>query len=72
VRSLPEDSRQFLVKQGSNSALAELDLSALRAELAVLSGTPDRARLVAEMAADCGEDPEKWLPKYLERVGVRS
>jgi type IV secretion system protein VirB4 len=72
VRTLPEDSRQFLVKQGSSSALAQLDLSALQAELAVLSGTPDRARLVAEMAAECGEDPERWLPRYWQRLGVNS
>ncbi len=63
--------RQFLVKQGSNSAVAQLDLSALQAELTVLSGTPDRARLVAEIAAECGEDPERWLPKYWQQVGVR-
>jgi type IV secretion system protein VirB4 len=63
--------RQFLVKQGSNSAVAQLDLSLLQAELTVLSGTPDRAQLVAEIAAECGEEPEKWLPKYWQQVGVR-
>jgi type IV secretion system protein VirB4 len=72
VRSLPEDSRYFLVKQGANSALAHLDLSHLQAELAVLSGTPDRARLVTEIVAERGEDPEKWLPTFWERVGVPS
>ncbi|HTP25389.1 MAG TPA: VirB4 family type IV secretion/conjugal transfer ATPase, partial [Anaeromyxobacteraceae bacterium] len=70
VRTLPEDSRQFLVKQGGSSALAELDLSALRAELTVLSGTPDRARLVDELAAEQGEEPEKWLPPFWKRIGV--
>jgi len=70
VRTLPE--RQFLVKQGSSSAVAQLDLSLLQAELAVLSGTPDRARMVAAIAAECGEDPEKWLPKYWQQLGMRS
>jgi type IV secretion system protein VirB4 len=72
VRSLPESSRRFLVKQGSNSAVAELDLSGLQAELAVLSGTPDRARLVADLAAECGDAPERWLPRYWEQIRVRS
>jgi len=72
VKGLPEDSRRFLVKQGENSALAELDLSGLEAELAVLSGTPDRARLVAELAAEHGEDPESWLPRFWQKVGARA
>jgi len=70
VRSLPEDSRQFLVKQGPSSVLAKLDLSALPGALAVLSGTSDRAKLAAELAQENGEDAAKWLPRYWERVGV--
>jgi len=70
VRTLPEDSRRFLVKQGAHSALAELDLSALQAELKVLSGTPDRAALVDALVAEHGERPEAWLPRFWERLGV--
>ncbi|ACL64482.1 type IV secretion/conjugal transfer ATPase, VirB4 family [Anaeromyxobacter dehalogenans 2CP-1] len=70
VRSLPEQSRRFLVKQGGGSAVAELDLSAMPEALAVLSGTPDRARLVEALAAECGEAPEQWLPRFWERLGV--
>jgi len=72
VRTLPEDSRRFLVKQGRSSALAELDLGTLEAELKVLSGTPDRAALAEELAAECGEDPGSWLPRFWERLGVRT
>ena len=71
VRTLPENSHRFLVKQGASSALAELDLSRLPAELAVLSGTPDRARLVAELAEQCGDEPRDWLPRYWERLGMQ-
>jgi type IV secretion system protein VirB4 len=70
VRTLPEDSRRFLVKQGENSVLAELDLGELKAELSVLSGSPDRARLVDELVRERGDAPEQWLPAYFERVGV--
>jgi len=72
VRKLPEGSRRFLVKQGERSTLAELDLWKLQAELAVFSGTPDRARLVEELEKEHGERPEDWLPKYFERLGVAS
>jgi type IV secretion system protein VirB4 len=72
VRTLPEDSRRFLVKQGASSALAELDLSALPAELLVLSGTPDRAQLSAELSAEHGEAPELWLPRFWERLGANT
>ena len=72
VRTLPEDSRRFLVKQGASSALAELDLGGLEAELCVLSGTPDRAALAERIAAECGEAPEKWLPRFFEELGVRT
>lgn len=70
VRTLPEDSRRFLVKQGARSALAELDLSDLQAELSVLSGSGDRARLVEELVGELGEAPEQWLPAYFKRIGV--
>lgn len=70
VRSLPEDSRYFLVKQGSQSTLAELELGPLQAELKVLSGTPDRAVMVEQLVAEHGEEPEKWLPRFWERLGV--
>ena len=46
------------------------DLSAMPEALAVLSGTPDRARLVEALAAECGEAPEQWLPRFWERLGV--
>jgi len=72
VRTLPEDSRRFLVKQGRSSALAELDLEGLEAELKVLSGTPDRAALAERLALECGEAPEKWLPRFFEELGVRT
>jgi type IV secretion system protein VirB4 len=70
IRTLPEDTRRFLVKQGEHSALAELDLGALQAELKVLSGTPDRAAMVEQLVSEVGEAPERWLPLFWERLGV--
>ncbi len=71
VRNLGEFSRRFLVKQGGQSAVAELDLSGLDDELAVLSGTPDNADLAERIIAESGADPEVWLPTFLARVRER-
>lgn len=68
VKGLGEFSRRFLIKQGDNSALAELNLSGFDDELLVLSGTPDNAELVEEITAEVGDDPAVWLPVFLQRV----
>lgn len=81
VKNLGEASRRFLVKQGNNSAVAELNLGPFTLqteggevamdfddELLVLSGTPDNADLAEAAIAEVGGDPEKWLPVYLSRV----
>lgn len=69
VKGLGEFSRRFLIKQGDNSALAELNLSGFDDELLVLSGTPDNAELVEEIIAEIGnDDPAVWLPVFLQRV----
>ncbi|EPN9162942.1 VirB4 family type IV secretion/conjugal transfer ATPase [Escherichia coli] len=77
--SIPENSRQFLVKQGSQSALAEMNLSPrvksaenfkrLDKILSVLSGTPDNAARLAEIMEKTGEDdPDKLLELYWKAV----
>ncbi|WP_336278600.1 VirB4 family type IV secretion/conjugal transfer ATPase [Bartonella sp. CB175] len=81
VAELGEFSRQFLIKQGDQSALAELNLSKFHMqiggktverdfndELLVLSGTPDSAELVEAIIAEVGDDPAIWLPIFLQHV----
>jgi len=68
VRTLGESSRRFLVKQGENSTVAELNLSGLDNELLVMSGTPDNADIAEAVIADVGENPEVWIPEYLNRL----
>jgi type IV secretion system protein VirB4 len=41
--NIPEFSRQFLVKQGSQSAIATMDLRGMEKAISILSGTPDNA-----------------------------
>lgn len=63
VRGLGEFSRRLLIKQGENSALAELNLTGFDDELLVLSGTPDHAELAAQIIGEVGEYPSKskWV-----------
>lgn len=68
VRNFGESSRRFLIKQGDSSAVAELNLSGFDDDLLVLSGTPDNARLVESIIDEVGDEPEKWMPVFLERA----
>lgn len=68
LKGLAEDSRRFLIKQGGNCAVAELNLYGFDDELLVLSGTPENAELSEQCVAEFGENPEAWLPHYFQRA----
>ncbi len=68
---LTTESRQFLVKQGNNSVVAQLDMMGMDDELAVLSGRASTVALVDELIAEHGEDPKKWLGHfYVQKTGL--
>lgn len=64
IRELGEKSRRFLIKQGQNSVVAELDLRGFDDELAVLSGNTATSLLVERIVAETGDDPARWLPEF--------
>ena len=64
VKGLGEKSRRFLVKQGENSAVAELNLRGFDDELAVLSGNTATSALCERLVAELGDDPDVWLPEF--------
>jgi type IV secretion system protein VirB4 len=64
VKDLGEKSRQFLIKQGQNSVVAELNLRGFDDELAVLSGNTATSSLAEKLVAELGEDPAVWLPEF--------
>lgn len=66
IKSLGESSRQFLIKQGTRTALVSLDLSDFSKELRVLSGTTQNVLLVEQLRALHGDAPEAWLPHFLK------
>jgi type IV secretion system protein VirB4 len=66
VRTLPDTSRCFLIKHGSDSVVARLDLSRERDLLAILSGRERTVRLLDQIRAEAGDDPSDWIPRLLE------
>ena len=64
IKNLPETSRKFLVKQGQNAVVCELDLDGFDDELAVLSGTTANILLAENVRQRVGDDPAVWLPVF--------
>ena len=65
---LAPESRQFLIRQGLNSVVAELRLDGLDDHLAVLSGRTETVDLLDRIRARVGDDPKDWLePFHRER-----
>lgn len=64
---LSPESHKFLVKQGHDSVVVELDLTGLDDELAVLSGRTETTAIACEVVAEYGRDPAVWLPIFHSR-----
>ena len=61
---LTTGGRRFLLKQGNVSVGCELDLSGMDDLVAVLSGRIRTVRLMEELMAELGPQPEAWLPSF--------
>ncbi|HEV2160583.1 VirB4 family type IV secretion/conjugal transfer ATPase [Bradyrhizobium sp.] len=61
---LSPESHRFLVKQGHNSVVAELDLRGFDDALAVLSGRTETVELLDGIRSQVGDDPARWLPLF--------
>jgi type IV secretion system protein VirB4 len=64
---LAPESHRFLVKQGHDSVVVELDLNGLDDALAVLSGRAETTAVAEEIMAEAGTDPAIWLPLFHQR-----
>lgn len=61
-------SRMFLVKQGHQSVVCELDLRGFDYELSVISGRINNVDIVSALIAKVGCDAARWLPLFRDRV----
>lgn len=72
IRSLPEASHCFLIKAGTDSVVARLDLSGEPEMLRILSGRERTVRALDQLRAKVGDAPEKWLPILLGQARAPS
>ena len=68
VRSLPDTSRCFLIKHGTDSVVARLNLAGSPEFLTVLSGREKTVRILDDLRRDLGDAPEQWLEQLRERA----
>ena len=61
---LSPEQRRFLVKQGHDSVVVELNLEGLEGELAILSGRAGTVELLDRLRAEHGEAPSAWLSAF--------
>lgn len=64
VRELTPESRGFLLRHGTDSVIARLDLAGMEDFIAVLSGRTGTVAMMHELIAKHGEAPEAWLPHF--------
>jgi type IV secretion system protein VirB4 len=66
IRSMPDSAHCFLIKHGTDSVVARLNLTGEQELLTVLSGRERTVRLLDEIRRETGDDPADWLPRLLE------
>ena len=68
VRTLPDTSHCFLIRHGTDSVVARLDLSGERELLTILSGRESTVRLFDELVQKTGPDPANWMRPLIEKA----
>lgn len=66
IRKLTPESRCFLLKHGTDSVIAKLDLSGMDDFIAVLSGRTQTVQYMHDLIEKHGPAPENWLPPFIE------
>jgi type IV secretion system protein VirB4 len=66
VKSLPDTARCFLIKHGTDSVVARLNLAGAPELLTVLSGRESTVRKLDGLRARLGDAPDAWMAKLLE------
>ena len=61
---LTPESHRFLVKQGHDSVVVELDLSGMDDALSVLSGRTETTALLDRLRAEVGDDYALWRDPF--------
>jgi type IV secretion system protein VirB4 len=62
IRTLPDTSRCFLLRQGAESVVLRLNLNGCPDLLTVLSGQERTVRKLDDIRTEHGDDPDAWMP----------
>lgn len=68
VKSTDPGSRFFLLKRGTSSVIARIDLRGMDNVINVLSGRSDTVQLLHGIINEFGSNPKVWLPIFYKRV----
>ena len=61
---LTPESHRFLVKQGHDSVVVELDLGGMDDALSILSGRTETTALLDRLRAEVGDDYARWRDPF--------
>jgi type IV secretion system protein VirB4 len=65
VKTLPDTTRCFLIKHGTDSVVARLNLAGAPELLTVLSGRETTVRKLDTLREQLGDDPSTWMEKLV-------
>lgn len=68
LKTTDPGSRYFLLKQGRDVVVARIDLSGMEDIVTILSGRAETVTVADQVRAELGEDPQVWMPVFLERL----
>ena len=66
VKTLPDTARCFLIKHGTDSVVARLNLAGAPELLTVLSGRETSVRKLDALREQLGDDPKAWMPHLVK------
>lgn len=69
VKTTDPSTRFFLVKQDNDGVIARIDLGGMDEVIRVLSARIDTVILMDQIMNEVGDDPDVWLPIFLEKTG---
>jgi type IV secretion system protein VirB4 len=72
IKQIEPGSRMFLVKQGHQSVICQLDLRGFDEELRVISGRASNLARMQRIIAQRGPDPECWLGTFMNHSNQQS
>ena len=70
IRELAPESRCFLIKHGTDSIIARLDLSGMNSFISILSGRTETVTILEEIMKQHGNAPDGWLKIFEERIAA--